>query len=124
MLKVDGTDIYMTRGDSAVIDVTLTVKDPETGEPSPYTFNEGDQIIFRLKKKAEDGIKVHCQKEVIIDFVNNEAALHLDPEDTQTCTFDKYRYEFELITSDNFHTTFIENQPFTIGKELEIHGGS
>ncbi|MBP5593921.1 MAG: hypothetical protein J6Y02_00970 [Pseudobutyrivibrio sp.] len=122
MLKKDGLKLYMTRGDSARIQAVPKVKDEETGERVPYELVEGDQIIFRLKRKAEDGIQVHCEKSADIDLENNKAILSLVPEDTQTCEFKEYRYEFELITFDDFHSTFIENQPFTIGKELETHG--
>lgn len=121
MLKIDGNKIYLTRADSAKIQAIPKVKD-EHGERVPYTFEQGDRIFFRLKKKADDLIHVVCEKECVMDYDNNKAVLHIEPEDTKTCEFKEYRYEFELITFDDFHCTFIENQPFTIGKELETHG--
>lgn len=123
MLKITGLDIYLTRGDSARIQAIPKIKDQE-GERIPYTLEEGDQIIFRLKLKAEDTYQVVCEKECSMDYVNNKAILNLVPEDTDGCEFKKYRYEFELITVEDFHSTFIENQSFEIGKELETHGGS
>ena len=123
MLDVDGLSIYLTRGDSAILQATPTIKNEE-GEKTPYQLSEGDIIIFRLKLKAEDIYQVVCEKECVMDYANNKAVLHLDPEDTLSCEFKKYRYEFELITSEDFHSTFIENQDFTIGKELENHGGT
>ena len=122
MLTIDGLKIYMTRGDSARIQVVPKVKDETTGEKIPYELQDGDRIVFRLKRKAEDSITVHCEKEANIDLENNKAILFLEPVDTETCEFKEYRYEFELITSDDFHSTFIENQPFSMGKELETHG--
>jgi hypothetical protein len=122
MLTIDGLKIYMTRGDSARIQVVPKVKDETTGEKVPYELQDGDRIVFRLKRKAEDSITVHCEKEASIDLENNKAILFLEPVDTETCEFKEYRYEFELITSDDFHSTFIENQPFSMGKELETHG--
>lgn len=123
MLTVNNSTkaIYMTRSDSGIIQVIPKVKD-EHGERIPYTLEDGDSIIFRLKRKAEDSIQVHCEKACDIDLENNKAILKLDPEDTEACEFKEYRYEFELITSDDFHSTFIENKPFTIGRELETHG--
>ena len=123
MLEVDGLSIYLTRGDSAILQATPTIKNDQ-GEKQPYVFVEGDKVIFRLKLKAEDTYQVVCEKECSMDYVNNKAILHLVPDDTDGCEFKKYRYEFELITVEDFHSTFIENQEFTIGKELETHGGS
>lgn len=121
MIEVDGKDIYMTRGDSGVIQVIPKVKDANN-ERVRYTFEDGDRVIFRLKLKAEDSSALLCEKECIIDLENNKAFLKLVPADTEHCEFKKHRYEFELVTSDDFHCTFIEDQPFTIGKELETHG--
>ena len=121
MLTVTGLNIYMTRGDSGIIQAVPMVKNDED-ERVPYELEEGDSIIFRLKRKADDSYAVICEKECDMDTVNNKAILHLVPEDTESCEFKEHRYEFELITHDDFHCTFIENKPFTIGKELEIHG--
>lgn len=121
MLKITGLDIYLTRGDSARIQAIPKIKDQE-GERIPYTLEEGDQIIFRLKRKADDTYTPVVDKACNIDLENNKAVIYLQPEDTESCEFKDYRYEFELITHNDFHCTFIENQSFTIGKELEIHG--
>ena len=125
MLTVTGLNIYMTRGDSARIQAIPKVKtdDGEGGTIRiPYELEEGDVIFFRLKRKAEDSVEVMCEKQCDIDLENNKAVLKLEPEDTQNCEFKEYRYEFELVTHDDFHSTFVENKPFTIGKELERHG--
>lgn len=120
MLKVEGQKIYMTRADSAKLKVIPKVKDEE-GVKIPYVLQNGDKIIFRLKRKAEDDYDVICEKECEIDVENNQALLKLVPIDTESCEFKEHRYECELVTFDDFHSTFIENQPFTIGKELEKH---
>lgn len=121
MLTVKGLSIYLTRGDSARIQAVPKIKD-QYGERVPYILEDGDVIIFRLKRKADDSYTPVVEKECLIDIENNKAVIYLQPEDTDSCEFKEYRYEFELITHDDFHCTFIENQPFTIGKELEIHG--
>lgn len=120
MLKVEGQKIYMTRADSAKLKVIPKVKDEE-GVKIPYVLQEGDKIFFRLKRKAEDDYEIICEKECEIDVENNQALLKLVPIDTESCEFKEHRYECELVTFDDFHSTFIENQPFTIGKELEKH---
>ena len=120
MLKVTGQKIYMTRADSAKLQAVPKLKN-EQGELEPYVLEEGDRIFFRLKRKADDTYQVICEKECEINVAENQAILSLVPEDTKDCEFKEHRYEFELITYDDFHSTFIENQPFTIGKELERH---
>lgn len=125
MLNVTGLNIYLTRGDSARIQAIPKVKtdDGQGGTIRvPYELEDGDAVIFRLKRKAEDSVEPICVKNCLIDLDNNKAVLKLEPEDTQNCEFKEYRYEFELVTHDDFHATFIENKPFTIGKELETHG--
>ena len=120
MLTITGKSIYMTRADSATIQVIPKVKD-EHEEWVPYVLEEGDRIVFRLKMKADDTYQVVCEKECDINLLDNVAILNLVPEDTQTCEFKEYRYELELITVGDFHCTFIENQQFKIGRELETH---
>lgn len=120
MLTITGKTIYMTRADSATIQVIPKVKD-EQEEWVPYTLAEGDQIVFRLKIKADDAYQVVCEKDCVLDLTENTAILNLVPEDTQACEFKEYRYELELITAADFHCTFIENQQFKIGRELETH---
>ena len=112
MLYIQGTDIHLTRADTAVIDVTITNSDG-----TPYEVQEGDKIIFRLRKDSRS-IPTICEKEVDMQTM----ALTLNPEDTERCENGKdYRYEFELITASGMHCTFIENALFHIGIELEVH---
>ena len=115
MFKIDGQDIYLTRCDSAEIAVSITKNDG-----SDYTLEAGDKVIFRLALDA--GKPVDVEKECTIDVENNKAILTLVPADTRGLKFKTYRYEFELLRgADDTHYTFIVDQPFTIGKELEEH---
>lgn len=123
MLKVTGQKIYMTRADSAKLQAVPKIKREGQEEPEPYILEEGDRIVFRLKRKADDSYEVICEKDCEINLTRNQAILTLVPEDTENCEFKEHRYEFELITYDDYHSTFVENQPFTIGKELEKHAG-
>lgn len=114
MLVIEDRAIFLTRGDTAFIKAT-----PIDGDED-YTFQDGDKVIFRLRRKAGQG-EIACEKECVIDFVENQAVLTLAPEDTENCEFKEYRYEFELVTADDEHFTFVADEPFTIGKELENH---
>ena len=109
MLKVQGNKIYLTRGDTAFLDIIL--KD-ETG--NPYTLNEGDILKFRLKENI-------LGNTLLLEKALNQNTLELTPPDTSGLDFGLYRYEIELIKSGGEHFTVIENEPFTVGIELEVH---
>lgn len=116
MLIIKEQSIYLTRGDTAEIAFTATNEDK-----TPYEFVDGDQVIFRMALKAgKEPIAV--VKDCAVDIAHNKAVLLLEPEDTIGCDFKVYRYEVELIAyEDGGHYTFITDQPFEIGKEIEPH---
>lgn len=115
MQKVDGQSIYLTRGDTGEFSFTATNDDG-----TDYEFQTGDVVYFRMALKP--GRDEALEKECVVDTENNKAALVLEPEDTQNFDFKVYRYEVELIAAEGGgHYTFIEDQPFEIGKEIEPH---
>lgn len=101
----------MTRGDTAFIDVTLNNDDGTS-----YVPQEGDKIIFRIRKKAGQG-ELALEKEVDI----NTLRLTIEPNDTKNLRFGEYHYEFELVTVAGYHFTFIANQIINIAEELESY---
>ena len=119
MLKVKDNHIYITRGDSGYI--TVVPQETTGGSTKDYQLEEGDKIIFRLKARPEDICSVICEKNCDVNLNTNTALLRLEPEDTLKCGFREYRYEMELVTHGGFHSTFIENQSFIVGRELETH---
>lgn len=116
MFVIEENRIYLTRADTADIDVTL-----EKLDGSEYEVQEGDSIIFRVKKYAtKDVSEVLIEKQA--DIEDNEITISLEPEDTLDFAFGEYRYEVELVTADNRHYTVIADTAFEVGKELENHG--
>ena len=114
MLVVNGQEIYMTRGDTPELSVTA-----QNDDGTDYEFQEGDRVFFRMGLKP--GQDVALEKECTVDTENNIAILSFVPEDTEEMAFKTYRYEFELVTPEDGHYTFIADQPFEIGKEIEPH---
>ena len=112
MIKTRGTSIFLTRGDTLLLDVNLT-----DINGAPYIANPTDVIYFRLKKSANSK-QVLIEKEVDID----EMILQLDAEDTADLNFGLYKYEIELVTESGYHFTAIDNADFELGVELEVHG--
>lgn len=110
MLKIKGNQIFLTRGDSMLIKLSL-----EREDGTDYTPSETDKIYFRLKKFA-------TYPEILIEKQLQNMILELTPADTIKLNFGTYRYEIELVTADNRHYTVICDEPFTIEEELENHG--
>ena len=116
MFTINGQTITLTRGDTAAIQPIPTV----TATGDPYVFENGDRVVFRLRQLPDLGEVV--EKDCLIDLVENTCTVTLHPADTIGLSMTEYRYEFELIDTNEGHYTFIANQKFIIGKELEQHG--
>lgn len=111
MLRIEGTSIYLTRGDTAYLKIT-----PRNKDGSEYELQEGDKIIFRLKRAVNDTFLI-VEKEVD----TSSLILTLLPEDTEPCGNGRdYLWEAELQTAAGQHYTFIANARFHIGVELEV----
>lgn len=113
MLKITGKQIELTRGDTAFIILRPIIK--QSGEQRRLL--ETDRIIFRLKTR-QTMVEIPC----VINTEDNTATLTIEEEDTAAITPGTYRYEAELVTNNDQHFTFIADQPFILGKELEEHG--
>ena len=115
MFEINGYTITLTRGDSAPIQLIPTVL--ATGQP--YVFQEGDAVKFRIRQLPDCGAVLEWDG--YIDTSDNSCVVTIHPEDTYDLEMTEYRYEAELIDANGGHYTFIANQKFIIGKELENH---
>ncbi len=106
-MRINGTNIYMTRGDSE----TLTVQKKEG------SFVSGDTLYLTLRKGSELG-PIALQK-VVTEFTDGKAVFVIEPEDTEGLAFDKYPYDVQWTQSDGTVTTLItpEKSKWEIGKE-------
>ena len=111
MLYVEGKTIYLTRGDSA--NITISLKDNLGNAYQPVA---GDKIYFRLKKNVF-GKNILLLKEIDPSTL----ILQIAPLDTENLEFSTYRYEIELVTASGDRFTVIENGEFIVGIELENH---
>lgn len=100
--------IFITRGDSLSVTVSLTDNDGYAYEPV-----EGDSVFFRVKKSA-NAEEVLISKSLDI----HDLIINIVEQDTRNLAFGSYRYEVEVITTDNDHYTVIKNAPFIITEEL------
>lgn len=97
MFNIKGSDIFLTRGDTAYIQLSLK-QNGQTYEPS-----QGDVIRFAVKKKYTDETAI-INKQIPTDTL----LLHIEPSDTATLGMnDIYVYDMELTDALGNVDTFI-----------------
>lgn len=106
-MKVNGTNISMTRGDSETITVSC--------EARPFTA--GDVLIFTVKESVYD-IAVKLQKVVKTFTEDGKAVIEILPEDTSDLSFRTYCYDIQLTYADGTVTTIIKPSNFKIEAEV------
>lgn len=111
MLVVTGNQVFLTRGDTLVLTLSLS-----NADGTPYVPAEGDTIFFRLKKFATYP-NLLIEKQIDISSM----ILQLDEADTAGLAFGDYHYEIEVVTAGGMHDTVIADELFTIGKEIDNH---
>ena len=113
-MKVVGFDLYMRRGDTESIGVTV----------SGYTLQDGDQIDFTVRRNAFSEVAIH---KTVTDFSENSAVIPINPEDTENLQFGPYVYDIQL-TYGGIVKTIVPDDPskplpiFNIGKEVTYDG--
>ena len=105
MLEINGNEIYVTRGDTAVINLVL----------DNYEFVDGDVVFFSVKKHKKDTSYV-IQK-TIVEFEGNIAKAKLLAEDTDIQEGD-YWYDFQCNLADGRVDTVVTPSRFTIGEQI------
>lgn len=116
MIKVCGTTIEMTRGDTLLLRVIPT----RAGEP--YIPLPGDTMRFALKRdrmNMRGTWMVDPQPLIRKDIPIDTMLLRLEPEDTSSLDFGNYMYDCELTMADGFVSTFIADAKFKIEREAD-----
>ena len=106
MLSVQGSDIQITRGDTAYFNIEITQADG-----SLYTRVDGDKLIFTVKRSYNSDFE-YIQKEL------EGLAIVLAPEDTNELDYGTYWYDVQLTTSDNSVYTVVGPARFIIREEV------
>lgn len=106
-------NIKLVRGDTAVFDVPLVSIDEE-GQETPYTPQEGEKLRFALSTKyGANRDEVLILKDIPIDTM----VLRIDPADTKSLSFGKYKYDIEFTDALGAVTTVLE-AIFEVAKEV------
>lgn len=104
-MEINGTDIYMTRGDSE----RLTVRCPER------PFAEGDKVELTVRRYAGTGRKL--LHKAVTAFTEGQAVIVFAPEDTAHLPFCEASYDVQLTLADGTVKTIIRPGKFEIGRE-------
>lgn len=110
-MRVSGTDIYMIRGDTEAIKVTL-----RDVNGVKVDLLEGDTIYFTVKTSALT-TEITLQK-IVTEFIDGEAHITIHPEDTKELSMKSYRYDIQLTTKSGTVKTIVPVSAFTIEKEV------
>lgn len=108
MLRIDEeNNIYLTRGDTAIIDVEITDADGK-----PYNMTPTDKLIFTVRRLYDKGEEI-IRKEVAVPVIT------LITNDTKYLTFGKYKFDIYLYNSiTHILDTFIAEKTFEIAEEV------
>lgn len=110
-MEIKKTNIFMTRGDSESIEVSL-----ENDLGSLVPLETGDTIYFTVKISPSSE-EIFLQK-IITDFPDGKALIEIKPEDTKDLNFMTYMYDLQYTKSDGQVTTIIPPSEFTITEEV------
>ena len=109
MVKIVGTAIQMTRGDTLKALVGMKIQGGEEYRPV-----EGDVVRFAMKKKYSD------EEELISKVIPNDTLmLHLEPQDTKELEFGKYVYDIQITYANGDVDTFIDRAVFELTEEVD-----
>lgn len=110
-MRINGTNISMTRGDTESI--TLTLKDINDNIIELVT---GDKIYFTVKDNVNTVVKIF--QKVISTFTDGVAIIIIEPNDTKLLKYKDYVYDIQLTTVDQVITTIISPSRFRIEGEV------
>lgn len=109
MLKISGTRIELTRGDTMRVHIDLTYQ-----SGTAYTPAAGDSIRFAMKKRYKDETCV-----ILKDIPIATMILELDPEDTKDLGYGEYVYDIQMTFANGDIDTFIDKAMFVLTEEVE-----
>jgi len=112
-MRVNGTDIYITRGDTERFEVSLFDKEDDIQRD----FITGDKVYFTVKTSTQTKEKI-IQK-TIENFTDGKAIVLLESSDTQDLKYYDYVYDVQMITdSGSTVTTIIKPSKFVVEEEV------
>ena len=102
--------IRLTRGDTAHLTVPIV-----TSSGEEYNMSANDTLTFSVKKTVND------TRYIIHKTVVGSNLLKLEPRDTDSLEFMKYKYDIQLTTEDGDVYTVVDTSTFEILPEVTCH---
>lgn len=109
MLRTENNAIYLTRGDSASLEIRITRADGTVYFPA-----EGDELTFTLKRSVRD------EESIISKKASADGKISIEPSDTAGLAFGEYRYDVQLNTKEGKVYTVVEPDSFFVCEEVTV----
>lgn len=106
---INGQHITMIRGDSETLSINCT----RNGEPY---MEVGDTVYLTVKKNGRTEKKLF-QKTVIVSD-RDRVIISIDPEDTKSLEYAKYKYDIQLTKEDGTVKTIVPSSYFEVKEEI------
>ena len=103
-MKVNGTNLSMTRGDSESISVTI----------SGYDIQPGDFLEMTVRKRTASPVVLYKK---VTEFSENKAVISITPEETNDLSIGDYVYDLQL-TFGGAVKTIVKPSKFTLEEEV------
>lgn len=103
-MRISGTDIYMTRGDTETISIMF----------HGYTPQPGDAVEMTVRRNVGSAAVIYKR---ITEFDDNKAVISIEPDDTTPLRFGQYVYDIQLTYGGAIRTVITPSK-FTIGEEV------
>lgn len=113
-MRIYGKKISMIRGDTEGMKIVVRY---EHGEK--MLLGKNDKVYFTVKENKRDpnNETVIIQK-IITDFLDGEAYIRIESEDTKHLDFRTYYYDIQLTRANGDVKTIIPPSEFVVGSEL------
>lgn len=116
MTNIDGTTISMTRGDTLILQISIT------SDGEPYEPQEGDELRFAMKRarlNARQTEYVDTEPLLVVDIPTDTLVLRIESEDTKSLPFGEYVYDIQLTYGDGIVDTFVPTAKLTLLPEVD-----
>lgn len=116
MIKINGTTITMTRGDTLVVEVGIM-----RGNEA-YVPQEGDTVRFAMKNKSMNLYKTEYSDPeplLVVNIPTDTLVLVIESDATKPFGFGEYVYDIQLTHNDGAVDTFIAEAALILTPEVE-----
>lgn len=109
MFRVENNAIFLTRGDSATLELSVTKSDSTV-----YTIADGDSVTLSVKRSVKDS------EALIVKKITQGNTITFNPVDTAGMDFGEYRYDVQLNTKTGKVYTVVGPDSFFVCEEVTV----